>query len=140
HLPKMVDNDPEILKLDPDLPRAFEEYFDHVTWTRRYRSTGEDSTARKVEGIIHYQICGEGVCRKKTLTFAAVAGAEAQIATPPARGNAAQQVMGQVKPGIEGSKAAAVKATTGKIDKSQGLFLFLLAAAGSGFLALLTPC
>lgn len=135
-----ADRDPELVE---DGPRKLEEFFDHVTWSRRYRLESPDALeSASVEGAIDYQICGQGGCRSYTHTFVATTQGDpgksgrpgeswgAEDTEPDDRGEAASEAL----PG--GVGVAAV----GGLDKSGGLLWFMLRAMGFGFAALLTPC
>jgi thiol:disulfide interchange protein DsbD len=129
HPPKVVPNDPETLKLDPEQPKTVNEYFDGVVWTRRYRVTvAADDGAPFVEGTIDYQICGGGVCRTLRSPFSTLVAVQPRAAAASPRSS------------VSPEPAHTATRTGGGLDKSQGLPLFLAAAIGAGFLALLTPC
>ncbi|MFN0052422.1 MAG: cytochrome c biogenesis protein CcdA [Planctomycetales bacterium] len=141
----VADKQPEIKKNDlyPEdskQPRTVEIYEGHVRWSRRFRETTSDgASVEAIAGMIHYQICGEGVCRLLDVPFStgAVEGAPAAGQPPPrANGagapNAPAGAGGEPKWGVGGAESG--------INKSQGLPLFLAAAFGAGLLALLTPC
>jgi len=56
HRPKVVD--------DTLLERTVEKYFDHVTWSRRYRlKPGYSPEDVSVAGVVKYQICDANSCR-----------------------------------------------------------------------------
>lgn len=106
-------------------PVPAEHFVNSVTWTKRYRKlAGAAAVPPVVEGIIHYQICGGGVCRLKQQPFSTAQDAPEKPAVASIPGEAKQ-----VSP-----------AGAGGGYKAQGLPAFLIAAFGAGFLALLTPC
>lgn len=111
-------------------PQTLEEHFDSVTWTKQFRKTAGGSTPAVVEGVIEYQICGGGVCRKLKHVFST--DPEAKPATAAPRGDAAHVAPTEKRSAPGGAGNGGYKA--------QGLFVFLAAAFGAGFLALLTPC
>ena len=47
--------------LDPNLGVTLQKFYDHVTWTKRYRVTGTGKAS--IEGQVVYQICDENNCR-----------------------------------------------------------------------------
>jgi thiol:disulfide interchange protein DsbD len=109
--------------------KTVEKHLGAVTWTKRFRKASGSSTPAVVEGLIDYQICGDGICRKLKQSFST---------DPDAKGPAAL-------PKSQPSTAAAEKAAVPVVGanagyKAQGLPVFLAAAFGAGFLALLTPC
>jgi thiol:disulfide interchange protein DsbD len=121
-----ADHPPEIVEeagLDGK-PAPAEHYVDAVTWTKRFRKLADSTAAPVVEGIIHYQICGGGVCRLKKEPFSTNEDAPAKPA-PVA---------------IAPQTQAAAPAGGAAGYKAQGLSAFLIAAFSAGFLALLTPC
>lgn len=107
---------------DPTLKQRIEKYVDHVKWTQRYRITAPDAAETPaISGTIHYQICGNGVCRIKKHPFS----------TAPANGNEALPAPGgpDLDPVVRDDDA-----------RADGLFWFMLRAMSFGFAALLTPC
>ena len=101
-----------------------------VTWTRRFEVTSRDAM---VVGTIDGQICTNKVCEiPGTAAFAVALGGSSDAtpfpftSEPRPSGRAADS----------GSKEVGVAADA----KREGLLVFLLAAVGAGFVALLTPC
>lgn len=145
------DHDPKVeaneARLDDDesVPRTIEKFADHVKWTRRYRKTTDaKGDAPVIRGLIDYQICGDGVCRILKKPFS-TDGKEYDPNARPTRGGTDDQTVPGVVSTTENRPTAAAEGQAGKAKgaagyQAQGLPLFLLAAFGAGFLALLTPC
>ncbi|MSR59360.1 MAG: hypothetical protein EXS05_17240, partial [Planctomycetaceae bacterium] len=129
--PHLVDDEPSFEESNKT-PKQLEEFFDQVTWTRRFRVTSPVSfDSASVAGVINYQICGNGVCRTLAHNFVATPEGDATPLPMAARG------VGLPK-GAGGPAAAS--AVVGGLDKSGGLLWYMLRAIGFGFGALLTPC
>jgi thiol:disulfide interchange protein len=102
-------------------------HYDNVTWTQSFQCT---DTAVSVSGSINFQLCNEKSCLAPSTIDFSVASTEAPAVVPgggsdrPPAGSAGE------------SQFTGKRSETG----ADGLAAFLIAAAGAGFLALLTPC
>ncbi|MCH2201956.1 MAG: thioredoxin family protein [Fuerstiella sp.] len=120
---------PELL--DSPLGGSLEVHEQTVTWTRRFVVTDAEAV---VAGTIEGQVCSDTHCLQPgTATFTVALGGE-ETATLPAF---AADGDGDKLPTTD---AVAVGVGVAADAREQGLLVFLLAAVGAGFVALLTPC
>jgi thiol:disulfide interchange protein len=117
---------------------ALELHHQTVTWSRRFVVSDANAS---VVGTIEGQLCTETTCKiPGTAHFTVALGgstdaqpfafATAPSHTPEGEGTEVRAT-DEVVPGNIGVAADA---------KNEGLFVFLIAAVGAGFIALLTPC
>ena len=120
---------------------ALEFHHQSVTWSRRFVVSDANAS---VVGSIEGQLCTEASCKiPGTAHFAVVLGGSTDtqpftFATSPSTPSHTPEVENTEVPVVD-------KVTPGNIGvaadaKNEGLFVFLLAAVGAGFIALLTPC
>ncbi|MFN8708923.1 MAG: protein-disulfide reductase DsbD family protein, partial [Planctomyces sp.] len=124
---------------EPVVEKPFEDiihrvHYDEITWSRKMKLESPSATA---SGTISFQMCREKSCLPPSSVdfqvsiVPAAPGGMAQL--PPATGNTISNGGGK---SADGTRRNSRGASSG----DEGLVAFLLAAAGAGFLALLTPC
>jgi thiol:disulfide interchange protein DsbD len=100
---------------DPALDRTVEKYYDHVTWSQRYRvEAGNDPANLRIKGRITYQICDKNTCRPNIkvpidVTLAAAAAPELPAGpdADPTRTSAREEEEAPAKLGAEDTAAVA---------------------------------
>ena len=126
-----------------------------ISWSRDYEVLAEGFG---IKGSLDYQTCNAARCFPKTIAFDLQSGAARSVGreAPPVE-TAVPSVARSADALPADSREARLDALLGKevegsasdpetsgsdvtTAKSQGLFWFIVAAVGAGFLALLTPC
>lgn len=115
-------------------------HYGSVTWTRQLKALSSDV---EVQGTISYQLCNGGSCQPPAeVQFTVAAGTptsgSGSTATLPA-GSSVTATDGDASAAAGAAAAAGASASSASLTQN-GLIPFLIAAAGAGFLALLTPC
>ena len=129
--------DAAIQKFDPNFQTQVAYHENTATFTRRFQVKSAASSV-----TLHYQTCNDRVCLPPTdavlpITLAVTAGAVRAQYGPPA-----PTLGSSTEPGPEGAASSAPTPSEIRLPKigAGGTLLFLLAAAGAGLLALITPC
>lgn len=117
-------------KMDGPLGGTLEIHSGTVTWQRRFLVTDPDVS---VSGVVNGQICNE-----KTLICELPGRASFQLTLGGATSGAVAAADSPAE--AEGSEADKEQRGVAATARKEGLLFFLLAAAGAGFVALLTPC
>lgn len=135
-----------------EMGNVLETYHDEVTWSRKYRVTGETAGDFGVEGTIAYQLCDSVRCllvHTAPFTLGQLAAAELPPIEMPAEDEPAASPFAPVAPEEAPVVEAPVIAITEEVAplvppvKEQPLLpfnVFILACIAGGFAALLTPC
>ncbi|MCH2210390.1 MAG: hypothetical protein MK110_03750 [Fuerstiella sp.] len=115
---------PELL--ENPLGGSLEVHEQTVTWSRRFIVTRANAV---IAGTIEGQVCSDTQCLQPgTAAFAVQLGGERTATASPLETNADAENPAPTSVGVAADA------------KQQGLLMFLLAAVGAGFVALLTPC
>ena len=129
-------------KFDPNFQTQVAYHETTATFTRKFLV---QSAASRV--VLHYQTCNDHVCLPPTdavlpVTLSIMPGAVRGGYVPPAPNNGGARNGGARRAGASSAPTRSVPAPRPlqTVVGAGGTLLFLLAAAGAGLLALVTPC